>query len=201
MPRLWADSLDGHRALVRRRLVDAFAQLVRERPLDDITVAAVAERADMARSAVYNHVAHLHDLALWYSEEVLDAWLAEITEDTVRHTANARLELFIRRSFDVFAEGRTNGMDLARRLDADRLARLFALLRPVEAHLEAIIADGMEAGEFAGRDPAVLLPHVWAVLSGYRTAIEEGRVDGGVAADAVVVMLRCYLTEPSVHGR
>lgn len=189
MPKLWADSLDEHRTLVRRRLVDAFVAVARERPMDDVTIAAVAEHAGMARSAVYNHVDHLHDLALWHSEEVIGAWVASL-DDGATATAFERLERLARHALAMYATDPIAGLDLSGHLDAERQARLFAQLAPAIGHLHSTVADGVASGELVDEDPAELAVFVWATVSGHRSEVAEGRRDPDEVADLVVRLLR-----------
>lgn len=193
MPKLWADSIDEHRTLVRGRLVDAFLELLDERPLDQVTVSAVAERADLARSAVYNHVDHVHDLALLHAEDLIAEWLSPLQDDVAKGDdlpAFERLEHLVRTSFEVFATDRLGGMELSGHLDEERSARLFGLLMPVMQHLRTIIVDGVSSREFVDEDPGALTQFVWASIGGHRTMLGGGQADPSAAADMVVRMLR-----------
>lgn len=188
MPKLWADSLDEHRALVRRRLVDAFLELVEEQGLDDVTVSAVASRADLARSAVYNHVDHLHDLALWHAEHVMGEWLAGL-EAQHHDDGWAPVEHLVRQSMAVFAADPLAGLDLAPHLDAQRAARLHALLAPIMAHLQRVVADGVASGDLVDEDPDDLGGFVWATIAGYRTLVGDGRLPPDRATAVLVRLL------------
>lgn len=195
MPKLWADSLDEHRALVRGRLVDAFLELLEDRPLDEVTVAAVAERADIARSAVYNHVDHLHDLALFHAERTMGAWA-----DEVRAVGDApapeRLATLVAVSLRTFAEDPIGGMELSGHMDAERRARLRGMLAPLREETAAICRDGVASGDFVDRDPMVLAGFVWAVVGGYRPLVGTGRVDvDETAAAATELLLRALVAD------
>lgn len=190
MPKLWANSLDEHRALVRARLVEAYVALAAERGVDEVTVAAVAERADLARSAVYNHVDHLHDLALWHAERVMGEWLDSLRADAADSPgAWQRVEDIVRRSLAVFASDPIAGMDLVQHLDEERAARLYALLAPIMEHLRHVVAEGVRSGELVDEDPADMLSFIWATLSGYRTMVGSGRLPADAAADTAVRLL------------
>jgi len=188
MPRLWADSVDEHRTLVRRRLVDAFVELLDEGPMDDVTVSAVAERAGLARSAVYNHVDHVHDLALLHAEEVIGQWLAPLRAES--GSALDRLDRLVATSFEIFASDKLGGMDLTGHLDEERSARMFGLLAPIMAHLHQLVADGVASGEFVDEDPAELAQFVWATIGGYRSILGSGHTDPAEAAEMTSRMLR-----------
>lgn len=189
MPKLWADSLDEHRALVLRRLVDAYVSLIEEQGVEALTVSAVAERADLARSAVYNHVEHLHDLALLHAEDTMAAWLEPLQERGAGAPPWDLLEDLVRSSMQVFAEDALAGLDLSTHLDQAQAARLFALLAPIMAHLQATVARGVAERVFVDDDPVALTGFVWACISGYRTMVGAGRVDPEAAADTIVRLL------------
>lgn len=190
MPKLWADSLDEHRVLVRRRLVEAFVDLVDERGIEDVTIAAVAARADLARSAVYNHVDHLHDLALLHAEQVMGEWLAGLQSLPLDHRGSwGPIEDLIRQSMAVFASDPLAGLSLTNHLDEVRAARLFTLLSPIMAHLHQAVAGGIAAGDLIDEDPTEVTGFVWATIAGYRESVGDGRLAPGPAADTIVNLL------------
>ena len=188
MPKLWADSLDEHRSLVRDRLVDAFVELVTEHPMDEVTVSAVAERAGIARSAVYNHVDHLHDLALLHTERVVGEWVTAFTEEDHR-SAPERLASFVEASLDTFATDPIAGLDMAGHMDEERSRRAGELIAPIREALTQVVVAGVEAGELVQRDPREVAMFVWAVVSGYRPLVSSGRVDVEATAGTVIELL------------
>lgn len=188
VPRLWADSIDEHRTLVRGRLIAAFLELLDERPLDQVTMSAVAERADLARSAAYNHVDHVHDLALLHAQDMIDTWLQRSQGDGTG-TAFEQLDHLIRSSFTIFASDRLGGMDLTGHLDASRSARLLELLRPIMVHVRGIVELGIETGEFAAEEPDSLTLFVWATIGGHRTMLGAGQIEPDETAEVASRML------------
>lgn len=198
MPKLWADSLDEHRALVLGRLVEAYVSLVSEKGVDGLTVAAVAQRAELARSAVYNHVDHIHDLALLHAEHTMAAWLQPLRERAAEdRSAWEVLQDLVRGSMQVFADDPLAGLDLASHLDDARLARLYRMLGPVMAHLQETVARGVASGEFVDEDPTALGGFVWACLSGYRTMVGAGRLSADAATATIIALLgRAVLADP-----
>lgn len=187
MPDLWADSLAAHRDLVRQRLLTAFADLAAEVPFDDITLTAVAERAGLARSAVYNYVTSKHDLLLAHTADVTQRWVDRLARDGGRTVAE-RLARFVEETLRVFAEDRLAGQGADVPFDAEQHERLMAALRPVHDHLAALIAEGVTDGSFTGA-PDELTRFVFATLEGYRTSIARGEVDAGAAASTVTGLL------------
>lgn len=64
MPKIIGDSLADHRSMTRARLFEALGQLMSEMPFDAITMSQIATRANVGRTAVYNHFADKESLLL-----------------------------------------------------------------------------------------------------------------------------------------
>lgn len=90
---------------MRQRLLTAFADLAAEVPLDDITLTAVAERAGLTRSAVYNYVTSKHDLLLAHTADVTRRWVDRLVREGGGTVAD-RLGRFVAATLRVFAEDR-----------------------------------------------------------------------------------------------
>jgi AcrR family transcriptional regulator len=189
MPSIWGTSLEEHRALVLERLLDAFADLVRERGVEGTTLAAVAERAGLARSAVYNHVRDKHDLVLAHTERGLRkaAEQLEASHDA-RLPADRRLDHFVRTAFHSWIAEPGASADLVSQLDEAQRARLFAHLAPMTRMLHSIVEDGIAEGTFRAASPDRLAGFVSATLEGYRRSL-SGDMDPDELADDVVALL------------
>jgi AcrR family transcriptional regulator len=194
VPDLWASSLEAHRDLVRQRLLTAFAELAAEVPLDDITLTAVAERAGLARSAVYNYVTSKHDLLLEHTAGVTTRWVDRLARDG-DGTVAERLSRFVAATLRVFAEDRLAGHGPDMQLDAAQHERLMVALQPVRDHLSALLAEGVADGTFAG-DTGELTTFVFATLDGYRANIARGVADPQAAAVTVTDLLLDGLRGP-----
>jgi AcrR family transcriptional regulator len=189
MPSIWGTSLEEHRTLVLERLLDAFAELVRERGIEGTTLAAVAERAGLARSAVYNHVRDKHDLVLAHTERGLRKAAAQLeASHDAGETADRRLDHFVRTAFHSWIAEPGSGADLMPQLDDAQRARLFAHLAPMVQMLRSIVEDGIAEGTFRPGPPERLAGFVSATLEGYRRSL-DGDVDPDELADDVVALL------------
>jgi AcrR family transcriptional regulator len=198
MPSIWGTSLEEHRTLVLERLLDAFADLVRERGVEGTTLAAVAERAGLARSAVYNHVRDKHDLLLAHMERSLKkaAEQLEASHDA-RMTADERLDHFVRTAFHSWIAEPGAGTDLASQLDEAQRARLFAHLAPMARMLRSIVEDGIAEGTFRAAPADHLAGFVSATLEGYRRSLSDDTdADADELADVVVTLLLDGLSGP-----
>lgn len=63
------------KAARREAILEAASRLLRERPSDEITVAAVAERAGLAKGTVYLYVRTREELFLALTQHRIDEWL------------------------------------------------------------------------------------------------------------------------------
>ncbi|MFA9431588.1 TetR/AcrR family transcriptional regulator [Egicoccus sp. AB-alg2] len=186
MPSIWGETLGEHRALVLDRLVDAFAQLVRERGFEATTMAAVAERAGLARSAVYNHVRDKHDLLLTHTARVLERTAADLQAALdAEEGVERKLARFVHVTFHSWAAEPGAGHDVMASLDEDERERLLRQLAPMGQMLADVLRDGVQSGELAGGQPEELARFVFATLEGYRLAIASGELDPDRTAQQV----------------
>ncbi len=79
MPRIDAPTIAQHRAQRRRALLDAARALLAENPHQIPTLAAVATRARLPRSSVYEYFPSRRDLLLELVQEVLPNWSRRVT--------------------------------------------------------------------------------------------------------------------------
>jgi AcrR family transcriptional regulator len=190
MPAIWSTTLSEHRALVRERLLDAFAELVRERGLEATTLAAVAERAGIARSAVYNHVKDKHDLLLGHTARMLESAAGHLRAALdAEQGAERKLARYVQVTFTSWAAEPGAGDDLMPALSEPEQARLRAQLAPMRQILGEVLHAGVEEGRFRAGDPAVLARFVAATLEGYRRELGSGAVDAAATAEQVTGLL------------
>lgn len=65
----------------KRRIRQAFAELLREnRTMEGITVSALADRADVAKSTFYNHYEDIYAVAAEFENELIDQLFSAIDE-------------------------------------------------------------------------------------------------------------------------
>ncbi|HEY8340160.1 MAG TPA: TetR/AcrR family transcriptional regulator [Egibacteraceae bacterium] len=195
MPSIWAETLEEHRALVLGRLLDAFAELLQERGLEAITIAAVAERAGIARSAVYNHVGDKHDLLVAHAERLL----RRATEDLRRRLppelpARERLRRYVAFTFTALGDEPLVGEELMGLLDGPQQERLRAHVRPLHDILGEVIRDGLADGTFRGGSAEDLTTFVSATLAGYHGPLTRGELDPDTAAAVCTDLLLDGLT-------
>ncbi len=107
MPKIQAPTVVLHRELRRQQLMDAAMELALATGAESITVAAVAAKAGLARSSIYEYFASSADLVADLVLEELDYYtqrLATATKGT--QDPFERIELWISESLRYVADGR-----------------------------------------------------------------------------------------------
>ena len=73
MPKLWTDTVEGHRHAVRTAVLDAVAALVAETGFSGVTMTGVAERAGVTRATLYKYFPDVEALLrAWHERQVSD---------------------------------------------------------------------------------------------------------------------------------
>src|SRR5690625_7778762 len=79
MPRISARSVTEHRAQKERDIMDATFELLHERGKAP-SLAQVAQRAGMSRTAIYHYYTSVHELLRAAARAVYPRWIARVTE-------------------------------------------------------------------------------------------------------------------------
>jgi AcrR family transcriptional regulator len=71
VPKLWSETIDGHRRAVREAAVSAAAALLSERGIAGLTMSGIAERAGIGRATLYKHFPDVEAvLVAWHESHV-----------------------------------------------------------------------------------------------------------------------------------
>ncbi len=81
MPKIQAPTVDEHRAMQTRKLVDAAEALLRESNGRHLSGGAVAVKAGMARNSIYRYVQSVDELRLLVLERNIPLWRAQVMQD------------------------------------------------------------------------------------------------------------------------
>jgi AcrR family transcriptional regulator len=150
-----------------------------------VSMRRIAEEVGVQAGALYLYTPDkqslLVDLMRGHMDELLTAWAAVPRRATPRD----RLEDFVR--FHIgFHLGRPEAVFLSymelRNLEPDNFKAIEALRRAYETELEAILRDGVAAGDFAVPDTKLATLAVIAMLTGVTTWYREG---GRLSREAV----------------
>ena len=187
----------------RRAIVRAFEQLLAERPLDKITVSAIAQRADVDRKTFYQHfgsISGLLDAIAWdFAARVLDEVECTCATSGRVDAANGRtgaapemLHAFFRALAGNLSANMARERGFFEHVPAEVLYE--RLRAPFERQ---IVERGLIAGIIADdiRKPALAF-----VLGGMLALMRDWLEDGDARAIDDVVSLACALTERGLAG-
>ncbi len=145
MPKIETETLSQHRDWRRSQLIDAAAAIALESGGGAVTVAAVAARAGLSRTSVYEYFASSADLAADLVIEELTAFAQELQEISAAGQSPAEaIDLWIEGSLQYIADGRhllakaLNAIDLPRNRSAAIGMAHKALLAPLRSKLEEL---------------------------------------------------------------
>jgi AcrR family transcriptional regulator len=178
----------------RREIEDVASTLFRERGYAGTSVRDIARAMDIQGASLYAHVASKQDvlrtiverMALRFEHAADDA-LKAIEAADAEPSPTARLAGLTRAHVEVVTDdlGRaTVFVHEWRSLEPDVQARMAKRRDAYERRFRAVIADGVDSGEFATVDPAAAAAFILTALNGlvawYRP---EGRLEPAAIAD------------------
>lgn len=153
MPRIDTETLAGHRDWRRGQLIEAAASIALESGGEAITVSAVAARAGLSRTSVYEYFASSADLVADLVIEELSTFTETLREAIeVSSTPIGSIESWIEASLQYIADGRhllakaLNAIDLPRERSAEIGIAHRMLLSPLKEKLSDL---GVQETDFA----------------------------------------------------
>jgi AcrR family transcriptional regulator len=145
MPKIETQTLSQHRDWRRSQLIEAAAAIALESGGAAITVAAVAARAGLSRTSVYEYFASSADLAADLVIDELNSFAQELKKiSEAGSTPVEAIDLWIEGSLQYIADGRhllakaLNAIDLPRNRSAAIGMAHGALLAPLRSKLEEL---------------------------------------------------------------
>ena len=167
MPRISGDSLQEHREQLQRRVFTAFAELMAERSFDAVTMAAIAERADLGRTAIYHHFPDKESIVVAFASHETAEYVDRL-HDALTGAAgpDERLRVYVRHHL---AAGEQFHMGLGPQLygflGPDSRQAIREHVVAVEDVLRAILEAGVRDGSFAIEDLPGTMSLIHACLS------------------------------------
>jgi AcrR family transcriptional regulator len=191
VPKVLGGSLAAHRDEVRARVFAALRELLYERGFDAVTLAGVAAAAGVGRTSIYNHFPDRQALLVAFVEHEADRYVADLEIAlAAAATPTERLAVFARLQLHRLAEFHLPpGQGLAGTLDPEAYRRIAAHADPIGDRLARIVREGIEAGEMAAEDPAVLVAMIGAALSARQIVdVPPEELAGSVEAAVRIVL-------------
>lgn len=167
VPKIIGDSLEEHRATMRRRVFDALVELLRERPFDLITMADLAARAEVGRSSLYNHFKDKEAVVVAFATDETSRYLDELNISLADQTTpTGRLETYVRHHVETSKDFHIGlGPELRAMLSPESVTAMREHVVAVEQVLRQILIDGVAAGEFVVDDIDATVSLLHATLS------------------------------------
>lgn len=166
MPKITAENLEEHRSQVQQRVFDAFAELMAERSFDAISMAQLAARAGLGRTAIYHHFADREAVVVAFASHETKRYVEDLaarlesSPDPVE-----RLRLYVRHHLET---GERFHVGLAPKLYGQLSPEARLAIREhvvdVEAVLQQILRSGAASGRFHHEDEAATMTLVHACL-------------------------------------
>ena len=196
MPQISAPTLEAHRAETIERLLQAWGELVLERGYEDVSLADVAAKAGLARTAIYNYFPDREALLFAWTDREVQRTIEQLTEQVAAaETPAEKLRLFIHAELESFVTSHsppTQG--IVHFLGPGAYERFMAHIEPLQALLLEILREGVESGDFADVDPAATVPLVMASIGAERGPLATGEHELGDATERVVGFVLRALT-------
>lgn len=152
MPRIKADSIEEHKALVYRQALGAAQELFRERGYHGTSLGDVAAAIGVGRTTLYEYFADKEDLLVVLVEEhlpeVIEGLVAGLPEDLPHRDRLAELAV---RMMEFVATDSNLGTILMRevpKLSAEAQARVMRAHGALIGELISIYEEGVGVGEF-----------------------------------------------------
>lgn len=167
MPKISGATVAIHREQVRQHVFEAFAELMAERSFDAISMAQLAARAGLGRTAIYHHFPDKEAVVVAYASHETDRYVAELravlaeADDPV-----AQLTVYLRhqlRAGEQFHMGL--GVQLVGMLGPGARLAIREHVVAVEDVLRSIIGAGVASGDFVVDDIEATMSLVHACLS------------------------------------
>ncbi|GAA2087500.1 TetR/AcrR family transcriptional regulator [Aeromicrobium tamlense] len=167
VPKIIGDSLEEHRATMRRRVFDALVELLRERPFDLITMADLATHAGVGRSSLYNHFKDKEAVVVAFATDETSRYLEQLNASLAdRTTPTERLETYVRHHVDTSKDFHIGlGPELRAMLSPESVTAMREHVVAVEQVLRQILIDGVASGEFTVDDVDATVSLLHATLS------------------------------------
>lgn len=174
MPRIRASSIQEHKDLTRREILDAAAALFRAQGYDDTHLGDIAGYVGIGRTTLYEYFADKEDILASLVEETIPGVVEDMLADLPPLRASDRLAELIQRGLAFVSTDENLGSMLMRetpRLSNEAQRRVRSAHRPLEDEIVKVVEAGIESGEFRNFDPMVAAQIVYGLMMSASTGL------------------------------
>jgi AcrR family transcriptional regulator len=158
VPRIRAASIEAHKELTRRELLDAAHDLIEEIQSADISLADVAAEVGIGRTTLYEYFRDKDDLIASMVEERLPEVIERLLVETAGGDLHQRLAALAVATVEFIVEDHVLGLILHRelpRLSPDAQHRIRLAHQDLASEMVGIYLDGVAAGVFRPMAPDI----------------------------------------------
>jgi AcrR family transcriptional regulator len=179
--------MDSHNARVRGRVLEAWGELLSETGFEETTMAAVANRAGLARSSVYRHFPDKESLFFEYLEDRVNAFVEALrTEVAAEPDAAARLRRVVVSELYRFADAPDLALsDVPEALSREGRERLLGCFQPLRDLVRDVLEQGRREGTMAAVPTEQAIDVVFACVDVFRVRLARQWIEPDAIADDV----------------
>jgi AcrR family transcriptional regulator len=150
VPKLWNETIDAHRAAVRKAVLETTAALVAEHGLTSVTMSRIAKDSGIGRATLYKYFPDVESILLAWHEQQISHHLGRLAEVRDRtEGAAARLEAVLREFALISRVSRQHhDGDVAAFLHRGR--QVNQAQQRLHKMVEDLLADAAQSGEVRG---------------------------------------------------
>lgn len=143
---------------------------------DAVSLADVAARVGLARTAMYNYFPDRESLLFAWTDREVQRTLSELQSQLENAGASAeKLQIFVRSQLVEFkARHLPPGKEVFQFLRPETYEQFMHHIEPLDSVLLSIISEGVEGGEFAPADLAATVTMVMACIGTERVPLATG---------------------------
>ena len=112
MPKLWDETIDAHRRVVRDAVLDATATLVAEHGLTGVTMSQIAKASGIGRATLYKYFPDIESIITAWHERQIATHLRQLADVGATAGPSDRLETVLR-TYAAQSRHHHDGNDLA----------------------------------------------------------------------------------------
>lgn len=156
-----------------------------------VSLADVAAKAGLARTAIYNYFPDRETLLFSWTDREVRATIVRLeSEVSAAETAAEKLKRFVDSQLRGFAERHLPpGHEVVGVLPQDTYRRFMDHIEPLERIARQIVIDGVAAKEFMGADPDTAVPMIMACIGTERVPLATRVHDLSEASERVTSFL------------
>jgi AcrR family transcriptional regulator len=180
MPKISAPTLHEHRAGTTERMLDAWGELVMAEGYDQVSLAHLAKKIGIARTAIYNYFPDKETLLFAWTDREVQRTIHEMTDKIAgEESCSGKMRIAVHLQLRSFTDRHLPpGREVAQMLRRESHQRFMKHIEPLERAVRDIISEGIATGEFTDAiDPATTVPMVLACIGAERVPLATSAHD------------------------